>query len=68
VTAKVDAYYGFAIRRLAARGELPAGFHAAIPASPRISASPLATSSAAGELELGLNAEEREEASETEPV
>ena len=23
VTAKVDAYYGFVIRRLAARGELP---------------------------------------------
>ena len=32
VTAKVDDYYGFVIRRLAARGELPAGFHAADPA------------------------------------
>jgi phosphatidylinositol alpha-mannosyltransferase len=35
VTARVDAYYGVVIRRLAARGELPAGFHAAIPPSPR---------------------------------
>ena len=31
VTAKVDDYYGFVIRRLAARGELPEGFRAAIP-------------------------------------
>ncbi|HUQ79241.1 MAG TPA: glycosyltransferase family 4 protein [Patescibacteria group bacterium] len=35
VTAKVDAYYGLVIRRLAARGELPEGFHAAVPPSPR---------------------------------
>jgi phosphatidylinositol alpha-mannosyltransferase len=35
VTAKVDDYYGVVIRRLAGRGELPAGFHAAIPPSPR---------------------------------
>jgi phosphatidylinositol alpha-mannosyltransferase len=35
VTAKVDDYYGLVIRRLAARGELPEGFHAAIPPSPR---------------------------------
>ncbi|HET9613590.1 MAG TPA: glycosyltransferase family 4 protein [Candidatus Limnocylindrales bacterium] len=35
VTAKVDDYYGLVIRRLAARGELPSGFHAAIPPSPR---------------------------------
>jgi phosphatidylinositol alpha-mannosyltransferase len=38
VTAKVDDYYGFVIRRLAATGQLPAGFHAEIPASPRPSA------------------------------
>jgi phosphatidylinositol alpha-mannosyltransferase len=31
VTAKVDDYYGFVIRRLAARGELPEGFGAEIP-------------------------------------
>jgi len=35
VTAKVDEYYGVVIRRLAASGSLPEGFHAAIPASPR---------------------------------
>ena len=35
VTAKVDDFYGVVIRRLAARGELPAGFHAPIPPSPR---------------------------------
>jgi hypothetical protein len=35
VTAKVDAYYGFVIRRLAAQGQLPSGFAAAIPPSPR---------------------------------
>jgi phosphatidylinositol alpha-mannosyltransferase len=35
VTAKVDDYYGFVIRRLAAQGQLPAGFHAPIPPSPR---------------------------------
>jgi phosphatidylinositol alpha-mannosyltransferase len=35
VTAKVEDYYGFVIRRLAAQGQLPNGFHAEIPASPR---------------------------------
>jgi phosphatidylinositol alpha-mannosyltransferase len=35
VTAKVDDFYGVVIRRLAARGELPDGFGAAIPPSPR---------------------------------
>jgi hypothetical protein len=35
VTAKVDDFYGVVIRRLAARGELPEGYHAAIPPSPR---------------------------------
>jgi phosphatidyl-myo-inositol alpha-mannosyltransferase len=35
VTAKVDDYYGFVIRRLAAAGQLPPGFHADVPASPR---------------------------------
>jgi phosphatidylinositol alpha-mannosyltransferase len=38
VTAKVDAFYGVIVRRLAARGELPGGFHAAIPVSPRATA------------------------------
>lgn len=31
VTTKVEEYYGFVIRRLAAQGALPAGFHAAVP-------------------------------------
>ena len=35
VTAKVDEYYGFVIRRLAGRGDLPPGFRATVPASPR---------------------------------
>ena len=35
VTAKVEDYYGFVIRRLAAQGTLPEGFHAAVPPSPR---------------------------------
>jgi phosphatidylinositol alpha-mannosyltransferase len=35
VTAKVEDYYGFVIRRLAAQGQLPAGFHADVPASTR---------------------------------
>jgi len=34
VTAKVDDYYGFVIRRLAAQGALPAGFRAEIPQAP----------------------------------
>jgi phosphatidylinositol alpha-mannosyltransferase len=40
VTAKVDDYYGFAIRRLAASGPLPAHFTAEIPPSPRPLAGP----------------------------
>jgi phosphatidylinositol alpha-mannosyltransferase len=36
VTAKVDDYYGFVIRRLAATGQLPARFGAEIPPSSRI--------------------------------
>jgi phosphatidyl-myo-inositol alpha-mannosyltransferase len=35
VTAKVDDYYGFVIRRLAASGQLPAGFRAHVPPSTR---------------------------------
>ena len=37
VTAKVDDYYGFVIRRLAAQGALPPAYRAEIPASPRAS-------------------------------
>jgi hypothetical protein len=35
VTAKVDEYYGFVIRRLAAAGSLPPHFSAPVPPSPR---------------------------------
>ena len=35
VTAKVDEYYGFVIRRLAAQGALPPDYGAEVPASPR---------------------------------
>ena len=34
VTAKVDDYYGFVIRRLAAQGQLPPGFSAPVPPAP----------------------------------
>jgi phosphatidylinositol alpha-mannosyltransferase len=34
VTAKVEEYYGFVIRRLAAQGQLPSGYRAAVPHSP----------------------------------
>jgi phosphatidylinositol alpha-mannosyltransferase len=37
VTAKVDEYYGFVIRRLEAAGALPAHFSAEVPPSPRAS-------------------------------
>jgi hypothetical protein len=40
VTAKVEDYYGFVIRRLASQGQLPSGFHAPIPPSPRPPALP----------------------------
>jgi hypothetical protein len=38
VTAKVEDYYGFVIRRIAAQGQLPAGFTSPVPASPRLAA------------------------------
>jgi hypothetical protein len=45
VTAKVDEYYGFVIRRLAAQGALPSGFSAEIPqAPPPVRARPSAAS------------------------
>jgi phosphatidylinositol alpha-mannosyltransferase len=36
VTARVEDYYAFVIRRLAAQGGLPSGFHAAVPPAPRL--------------------------------
>jgi phosphatidylinositol alpha-mannosyltransferase len=38
VTAKVEAYYGFVIRRLAAQDALPPDFHAPVPVAPTRSA------------------------------
>jgi phosphatidylinositol alpha-mannosyltransferase len=49
VTAKVEDYYGFVIRRLASQGRLPSGFHAEIPPSPREQAA-MASAGAPGEL------------------
>jgi phosphatidylinositol alpha-mannosyltransferase len=40
VTAKVEDYYGFVIRRLAASGSLPPDFRAAIPQAPSLRARP----------------------------
>jgi phosphatidyl-myo-inositol alpha-mannosyltransferase len=48
VTAKVEDYYGFVIRRLAAQGQLPPGFHAEVPASPRALAAVSQPGSASG--------------------
>ena len=35
ITAKVEDYYGFVIRRLAARDALPPGFSAEVPEAPQ---------------------------------
>jgi phosphatidylinositol alpha-mannosyltransferase len=34
ITARVEAYYGFVVRRLAAQGQLPVGFRSDIPMAP----------------------------------
>jgi phosphatidylinositol alpha-mannosyltransferase len=49
VTAKVDDYYGFVIRRLAAREELPPSFHAPVPPSPRAGPGPAGASAEPGD-------------------
>jgi hypothetical protein len=36
VTAKVDEYYGFVIRRLAAAGQLPEDFRSPVPQAPPV--------------------------------
>jgi phosphatidylinositol alpha-mannosyltransferase len=53
VTARVEDYYGFVIRRLAATGSLPAGFNAPVPASPRQPASLAESLPEAGTTALG---------------
>jgi len=40
VTSKVEDYYGFVIRRLAAQGALPPGFHAEVPPAARTAGPP----------------------------
>ena len=44
VTAKVEDYYGFVIRRLAASGSLPPDFSSPIPQAPPVRARPSASS------------------------
>ena len=46
VTAKVEDYYGFVIRRLAATGSLPEDFRAPVPQAPPLRARPSASSEA----------------------
>ena len=43
VTAKVDDYYGFVIRRLAATGQLPEDFRSPVPQAPPLRARPSAS-------------------------
>ncbi len=47
VTVRVEDYYGFVIRRLAASGSLPTDFRAPIPQAPPVRARPSASSDAA---------------------
>jgi hypothetical protein len=44
VAARVEDYYGFVIRRLAATGSLPADYHAPVPQAPPVRARPSASS------------------------
>ncbi len=54
VTARVEAYYHFVIRRLAAQNALPPGFRADIPASARAQSEPAAgTDGASGGMRRG---------------
>ena len=43
VTAKVEDYYGFVIRRLAATGSLPEDFRSPVPQAPPLRARPSAS-------------------------
>ena len=52
VTAKVEAYYGFVIRRLAAQDALPRDFHAPVPPGPALSSTPELWSDSTDALEL----------------
>jgi phosphatidylinositol alpha-mannosyltransferase len=48
VTAKVEEYYGFVIRRLAAAGQLPPGFAGEIPQAPPLRAKASASAASSG--------------------
>jgi hypothetical protein len=56
VTAKVEDYYGFVIRRLAATGALPEDFRAAIPQAPAVRVRPSASSGAISATALSASA------------
>jgi phosphatidyl-myo-inositol alpha-mannosyltransferase len=63
VTAKVEDYYGFVIRRLAATGSLPPGFQAGVPqAPPPVRARPSTPPSAAPEAPVDPDAPDGPEA------
>ncbi|HEY6058918.1 MAG TPA: glycosyltransferase family 4 protein, partial [Candidatus Limnocylindrales bacterium] len=53
VTAKVDEYYGFVIRRLASQGALPPDFRAEVPAPARTALPVLEPEAVARDLEPG---------------
>ena len=57
VTGRVEAYYAFVIRRLAAQGALPDGFRAAIPPGPARALPAMAGMGAAGGERDGSGAE-----------
>jgi phosphatidylinositol alpha-mannosyltransferase len=57
VTGRVEAYYGFVIRRLAAQGALPEGFHSAVPPGPPRALVAMSGSSAAEDELDGSGAE-----------
>ena len=52
VTAKVEDYYGFVIRRLAATGSLPEDFHSPIPQAPPLRARPSTSPDVAADLDV----------------
>jgi phosphatidylinositol alpha-mannosyltransferase len=52
VAARVEEYYGFVIRRLAATGSLPADFRASVPQAPPLRARPSVSSAASASPEL----------------
>jgi phosphatidylinositol alpha-mannosyltransferase len=55
VTARVEEYYGFVIRRLAASGSLPKDFQAATPQAPAIRPRPSGSSGSASEAALSAS-------------